>query len=175
MAPELSTMASKCVASGPHKPTCPFLVRSCSDYNNYMENWNKVFRFSARMVPAPGFQLVGPHDAERRWVGGLWGAGWGVQGKMKLFVGDEMLPGSHQKPEFYCACSDCCLPYLVTPSGSSCPSICWTRPCRSMSRGVRTAACGVAPSWSAPRSRSMARYVGLTHGRHADAQSLKLG
>lgn len=39
---------------------------TCRNYNDYMENWNKVLRFSARMVGVPGQPLVGPHDAERR-------------------------------------------------------------------------------------------------------------
>ncbi|KAJ9530533.1 hypothetical protein QJQ45_012548 [Haematococcus lacustris] len=38
------------------------------DYNDYLEKWNKVLRFTARMVNVPGHDLVGPHDAERRFV-----------------------------------------------------------------------------------------------------------
>ncbi|KAJ9530404.1 hypothetical protein QJQ45_000771 [Haematococcus lacustris] len=38
------------------------------DYNDYLEKWNKVLRFTARMVNVLGHDLVGPHDAERRFV-----------------------------------------------------------------------------------------------------------
>ncbi|KAG2490607.1 hypothetical protein HYH03_010999 [Edaphochlamys debaryana] len=38
-------------------------------YADYLENWNKVLRFEASMVPlGPGRPLVGPHDAERRFI-----------------------------------------------------------------------------------------------------------
>ncbi|MEW5310499.1 MAG: hypothetical protein WDW38_002293 [Sanguina aurantia] len=38
------------------------------DYMHFMETWNKVMRFSAKMVQHRGRQLVGPHDAQRRFV-----------------------------------------------------------------------------------------------------------
>ncbi|KAG2423386.1 hypothetical protein HXX76_015352 [Chlamydomonas incerta] len=38
-------------------------------YSDYLENWNKVLRFEARMVPlGPGRPLVGPHDSDRRFI-----------------------------------------------------------------------------------------------------------
>ena len=41
--------------------------RKPSDYHNYMENWNKVLRFKARMVPINGQrELISPHDKSRR-------------------------------------------------------------------------------------------------------------
>ena len=42
--------------------------RKPSDYHNYMENWNKVLRFKARMVPINGQrELISPHDKSRRY------------------------------------------------------------------------------------------------------------
>ncbi|PNG99690.1 EF-hand domain-containing protein 1, partial [Tetrabaena socialis] len=38
-------------------------------YADYLLNWNKVLRFEAAMAPlGPGRSLVGPHDAERRFI-----------------------------------------------------------------------------------------------------------
>ncbi len=38
-------------------------------YTDYLENWAKVMRFSARLVPSGrNRELIGPHDAERRCV-----------------------------------------------------------------------------------------------------------
>ena len=42
--------------------------RRATDYNHYMENWNKVLRFKSRMVPVSGQrELISPHDASRRY------------------------------------------------------------------------------------------------------------
>lgn len=55
----------------PRPASPPHSLHSCSDLNHYMENWNKVLRFSARMVPGKDryggtVPLRDPRDADRR-------------------------------------------------------------------------------------------------------------
>lgn len=73
-------------------------------------------------------------------------------------------------------CSWLCLNiYLpALPSGSLCPTTCWTRQSPSLSPSATTAACVVARSWSARKCASTTRYVhpgGQLASRHNSSYS----